>query len=164
MDVNKAKELLRNNTLKAVRQPLVTPLVEEPLSIRGGIIDNEPSNVMLGTVNFINGFGSVMDTGIEELKEIEDLEPLPGEEDKEMVAEISLEDFTEEKETELEVKEIAKAKSVVKEGVMYKLAFVPEPILGVLGELVETPIEQVLEIKGTKYALVDLAMFADNVE
>lgn len=164
MDVNKAKELLRNNTLKAVEQPLATPPVEEPLSIRGGIIDNEPSNVMLGTVNFINGFGSVMDTGIEELKEIEDLEPLPGEEDKEMVAEISLEDFTEEKETELEVKEIAKAKSVVKEGVMYKLAFVPEPILGVLGELVETPIEQVLEIKGTKYALVDLAMFADNVE
>lgn len=164
MDVNKAKELLRNNTLKAVEQPLATPPVEEPLSIRGGIIDNEPSNVMLGTVDIINGFGSVMDTGIEELKEIEDSEPLPGEEDKEMVAEISLEDFTEEKETELEVKEIAKAKPVVKEGIMYKLAFVPEPILGVLGELVETPIEQVLEIKGTKYALVDLAMFADNVE
>lgn len=158
MDVNKAKELLRNNTLKAVRQPLATPPVEEPLSIRGGITDNEPSNVMLGTMDFINSFGSMMNTGIE------DLEPLPGEEDKEMVAEISLEDFTEEKETELEVKEIAKAKSVVKEGVMYKLAFVPEPILGVLGELVETPIEQVLEIKGTKYALVDLAMFADNVE
>lgn len=163
MDVNKAKELLRNNALKAVEQPLATPPVEEPLSIRGGIIDNEPSNVMLGAVDLLGGFGSVMDTEIEELKEIEDLEPLPREE-KEMVAEISLEDFTEEKETELEVKEIAKAKPVVKEGVKYKLAFVPEPILGVLGELVETPIEQVLEIKGTKYALVDLNTFADSVE
>lgn len=163
MDVNKAKELLRNNALKAVEQPLATPPVEEPLSIRGGIIDNESSNVMLGTVDLLGGFGSVMDTEIEELKEIEDLEPLPREE-KEMVAEISLEDFTEEKETELEVKEIAKAKPVVKEGVKYKLAFVPEPILGVLGELVETPIEQVLEIKGTKYALVDLNTFADSVE
>lgn len=163
MDVNKAKELLRNNALKAVEQP-----VEEPLSIRGGIIDNEPSNVMLGTVDFIDGFGSVMDTGIEKLKEIEDLEPLPvEEEDKKMVAEISLEDFTEEKETETETineTEVKVAKPVVKEGVTYKLAFVPEPILGVLGELVETPIEQILEIKGTKYALVDLAMFADNVE
>lgn len=163
MDVNKAKELLRNNALKAVEQPLATPPVEEPLSIRGGIIDNESSNVMLGTVDLLSGFGSVMDTEIEELKEIEDLEPLPKEE-KEMVAEISLEDFTEEKETELEVKEIAKAKPVVKEGVKYKLAFVPEPILGVLGELVETPIEQVLEIKGTKYALVDLNTFTDSVE
>ena len=84
MDVNKAKELLRNNALKAVEQPLATPPVEEPLSIRGGIIDNEPSNVMLGAVDLLGGFGSVMDTEIEELKEIEDLEPLPREE-KEMV-------------------------------------------------------------------------------
>lgn len=167
MDVNKAKELLRNNTLKAVEQPLATPPVEEPLSIRGGIVDNDTSNTMLGTVDFMNDFGSMMNTGIEELKEIEDLEPLPVEEDKKMVAEISLEDFTEEKETETETvnkTEVKVAKPVVKEGVTYKLAFVPEPILGVLGELVETPIEQVLEIKGTKYALVDLAMFADNVE
>lgn len=161
MDVNKAKELLRNNALKAVEQP-----VEEPLSIRGGIIDNEPSNVMLGTVDFIDGFGSVMDTGIEKLKEIEDLEPLPVEEDKKMVAEISLEDFTEEKETETETineTEVKVAKPVVKEGVTYKLAFVPEPILGVLGELVETPMEQILEIKGNKYALVDLNVFSNNV-
>lgn len=163
MDVNKAKELLRNNTLKAVEQPLATPPVEEPLSIRGGLIDNEHSDVMLGTVDLISGFGSMMDTGIKELEESDELKALQ-EEEKEMVDEISLEDFVEEKETDTEVKEIAKAKPVVKEGVTYKLAFVPEQILGVLGELVETPMEQIIEIKGNKYALVDLNVFADNVE
>ena len=44
----------------------------------------------------------------------------------------------------------------LKAGVKYKLAYVPENILGVLSEIVECEIESELSIKDTTYALIDI--------